>query len=583
MQPSYVLYFFLESGWNMRFNEKLQILRKEKKLSQEQLADMLDVTRQAVSKWESGTTYPEMDKLIIICKIFNCSLDDLTNDEITEIKVEKKNTNPFSLNNILDSFLGFIEKTVMMFRNMSLKQIMGCLVTMFILALILLLMYIPFNIIGDGLETLFYSIGINSLTQFLTIIFKLVLLIIFIALYILILIYIFKVAYLDRYEFVKKDAIKIEDVKVSQTEPTKEIIVEHKSPHENFLFKFLGGMTLGFIKFLLACFMIPILIFIIICCFLLVIDLYFIYNGIIFIGILLLILFSLVACLWVIGFISIFIFNRKFSFRKMFISFMCILIGIGLSIGISTIDLTRIDYIEGLPKNSIIKVKNFEKEFEMNANLALSANLYWSNLKYEIDESLTDKVIISTSFYEDINSIDIVKNNDQIIFIHRYLNEYSSLKKVWKEVLVNLRNYKIYDYDDYNCSEIVIKSSESNITKIKENTQKLEERNDYGEYYADLGDRFIRTYEVLNIAESNEEEYLYLTLRAFMGEEVSTVKVDRYLANNVAVQEWYEFTLEKFKVIEDEESIQELFKKCILKRIAKTELRGVDQINEDIP
>ena len=68
----------------MSFNEKLQYLRKENKLSQEQLADMLDVTRQSVSKWESGTTYPEMDKLIMLCKIFRCSLDDLTNDEIVD-------------------------------------------------------------------------------------------------------------------------------------------------------------------------------------------------------------------------------------------------------------------------------------------------------------------------------------------------------------------------------------------------------------------------------------------------------------------------------------------------------------------
>lgn len=43
----------------MNFSEKLQKLRKENKLSQEQLANLLDVSRQAVSKWESGTTYPE--------------------------------------------------------------------------------------------------------------------------------------------------------------------------------------------------------------------------------------------------------------------------------------------------------------------------------------------------------------------------------------------------------------------------------------------------------------------------------------------------------------------------------------------
>ena len=61
----------------MNFNEKLQKLRKEKKYSQEELADMLDVTRQSVTKWESGQTYPEMDKLLAICKILGALWKDL--------------------------------------------------------------------------------------------------------------------------------------------------------------------------------------------------------------------------------------------------------------------------------------------------------------------------------------------------------------------------------------------------------------------------------------------------------------------------------------------------------------------------
>ena len=92
----------------MKFSEKLQTLRKENKMSQEQLADMMDVSRQAVSKWESGSAYPEMDKLLTLCKIFNCSLDDLTNDEVTEINVEK-NTKP-NIKNIVETFFVFIKK-----------------------------------------------------------------------------------------------------------------------------------------------------------------------------------------------------------------------------------------------------------------------------------------------------------------------------------------------------------------------------------------------------------------------------------------------------------------------------------------
>ena len=48
----------------MRFCEKLAVKRKQNNLSQEQFADTLGVSRQAVSKWESGTSYPDMDKII---------------------------------------------------------------------------------------------------------------------------------------------------------------------------------------------------------------------------------------------------------------------------------------------------------------------------------------------------------------------------------------------------------------------------------------------------------------------------------------------------------------------------------------
>ncbi|WP_156627586.1 helix-turn-helix domain-containing protein [Clostridium tertium] len=63
-------------------------------MSQEQLAEMLDVSRQAVSKWESGNGYPETEKLILISKALNVSIDYLLLDEVNledNIKDEDKN------------------------------------------------------------------------------------------------------------------------------------------------------------------------------------------------------------------------------------------------------------------------------------------------------------------------------------------------------------------------------------------------------------------------------------------------------------------------------------------------------------
>lgn len=74
----------------MSFNENLQSLRKNKNISQEQLAEKLEVSRQAISKWESGTGYPEMDKLLKICEIFDCSLDTIMKGKISEDKAHEK-------------------------------------------------------------------------------------------------------------------------------------------------------------------------------------------------------------------------------------------------------------------------------------------------------------------------------------------------------------------------------------------------------------------------------------------------------------------------------------------------------------
>ena len=64
----------------MTLGNKLAKLRRENNYTQEQLADVLGVSRQSVSKWESDIAFPETDKLIQISKIFNCSLDYLLKD-----------------------------------------------------------------------------------------------------------------------------------------------------------------------------------------------------------------------------------------------------------------------------------------------------------------------------------------------------------------------------------------------------------------------------------------------------------------------------------------------------------------------
>ena len=66
----------------MKLSEKLYSLRKKSGLSQEQLAEQLNVSRQAISKWESGVSVPESEKLIVISTYYNVSVDYLIKDDV---------------------------------------------------------------------------------------------------------------------------------------------------------------------------------------------------------------------------------------------------------------------------------------------------------------------------------------------------------------------------------------------------------------------------------------------------------------------------------------------------------------------
>lgn len=68
----------------MTLGEKIAKQRKELNYTQEQLADMIGVSRQSISKWESDSAYPETDKLIRLGKLFDCSMDYLLKEEVTE-------------------------------------------------------------------------------------------------------------------------------------------------------------------------------------------------------------------------------------------------------------------------------------------------------------------------------------------------------------------------------------------------------------------------------------------------------------------------------------------------------------------
>lgn len=91
----------------MEFNEKLQSLRKEKGLTQEELAEVLYVSRTAVSKWESGRGYPNIESLKDISKFFSISIDDLLSGEKLLSIAEKENKS--NIRGMCDLLYGIVD------------------------------------------------------------------------------------------------------------------------------------------------------------------------------------------------------------------------------------------------------------------------------------------------------------------------------------------------------------------------------------------------------------------------------------------------------------------------------------------
>ena len=97
----------------MEFHEKLQELRKQKGLTQEELAESLYVSRTAISKWESGRGYPNIDSLKAISKFFSVTIDELLSGEEVLTIAEEDQKQKESI--LRDMVFGLLDLSVAMF------------------------------------------------------------------------------------------------------------------------------------------------------------------------------------------------------------------------------------------------------------------------------------------------------------------------------------------------------------------------------------------------------------------------------------------------------------------------------------
>lgn len=141
----------------MTFGERLFELRKTKNISQEELAELLDVSRQSISKWENDKAYPEMTRLLFMSDYFNVSLDYLMRGTEDDAKKEEVEIN-YKAKNMLMIWNSFVS-------NLSDKQ-RKLIMVLYVLLICVLIAIIGAFVYGSG-----YAIGkgighiINSLNS----------------------------------------------------------------------------------------------------------------------------------------------------------------------------------------------------------------------------------------------------------------------------------------------------------------------------------------------------------------------------------------------------------------------------------
>ena len=452
----------------MKFGDKLVGLRKKNRLSQEELAEKLGVSRQSVSKWESNNAYPETDKIVQICNLFDCSMDDLINDQITDLKqIERKEKN--NITTYIDSFLEFITKTINMFGDMKFSSGLKCVIEMIIVGLLLALLgHILVGVSSTVISNLFSMLKVYNVIH--TIVYSILAVVWFIIEFI-ILVHTFKIRYLNYYDKAKEEKKNSDNSENNKKEKIdfdkKENVVIRDGKDRPFAFlSVLSKIAMFFIKLFLGWISLILLFTLVGLSTAFILSVIHIGLGSLFVGLSITTLSGVIGTLSLLVLIIKFIFNKKNKSNKLLISFLLSIVFFGIGIGISIISFKnyKIEEKSSFTAETIQKLK-YEDGLVIQSE-------YLNDLTYEFDETKGDDIELQ------------IKYNDKLVTAAYYVEDYYGLKvyvasadyinnnfyNTYKIIIDDLKNNKIRYYNQN--LEVKVVSSKATIDKLLENESK---------------------------------------------------------------------------------------------------------------
>ena len=456
----------------MSLSKNLKRIRKENNLSQEQLADKLGVSRQAVSKWESEQAYPEMEKMVAICKMFNLNIDELLNQDVREVNENKQSK--ININKYIDDFLEYITKTIDMFSSMCFKTKVKCVLEQgIIIGVIALILLIVGSIGGIFIQDILMILPEKIYWIFYRIIEDIYIILCFILTTILVL-HIFKIRYLDYYVIDKinddleksidnekqvSECINVTEKEIKnnkkvylEKKPTKIIIRDPENAGYKFISLLLRGV-LFLVKLFVGIFASAFCFSLVCLCFILVLSFMFIKTGLVFIGTLFIIFSIIIFNLIILNISYNFIISKKNKKNRLALFFLASLVMIGIGSGVFVIGFTDFEIVD-----------NYDY-IEKEVIVPFRENLFiWDDYKVNYIPSDNEdlRIVYRVSSYYDLH---INNHGDGIISFYTYYND-TDIMDIVREYIKNINDKCIVDYSKV---EIDIYTSSDNINKINNN------------------------------------------------------------------------------------------------------------------
>ena len=498
-------------------------------------------------------------------------INEIANDLLQAYKVKPKESNYLNrfINKVSQMFDYFLNEL----SNKSGKDILKLIVEICLIIFLIMIFRIPFLLVKDLGWNIFEGLA-SPISNIFYGIWSFIVEASYFVLAIILFIKIIEKRYFQG--FSEKIVNEIEDeqpkkkkVKTSKKEETKEepVMVKEVPQKRTSIIDMITNICILFLKFIVIMCLFGVICYLIGMTFALGIGIYLLIKGVTYFGLLILLIALFQSGILLLELGINFVLNKRMKRGHILAEIITIVIltGVGLSLGTIEIANTEIIY-----DSSYTETKKVTKEIEVSENLAL-----YGDYDIIIDNTLENKIIIEY-IYPDINNIEVsisLNYYDNGYYLDERVNNLSWNKEMLNQLIEDLKDKKIY-VNNFDIKKNVYMSEETKELLFK---NKEINNNDNDTIY-----EFTQTYNVRNIEESNNDAYLYLTLRQFEAEEVASVRVSRSLAKNIEIGNNYEFTF-RYNYSNTnlkEGSIAEIFEKCNLVSINYTDKIGVEQVQE---